>query len=39
MTMPGSKILNTLENDDFAVSFVHLELRRNDKKDYMEVGI
>lgn len=36
--MPGRKISNALENNSFAVSFVPLNLRREYKEDYMEVG-
>lgn len=37
MTMPGTKISNAQENGSFAVSFIHLELRR-ECKGYMKVG-
>lgn len=30
--MPGSTISNTLENDGFAVSFMHFELRKELEK-------
>lgn len=33
--MLGTKILNALENNTFATSFMHLRLRR-EYKDYME---
>lgn len=36
--MPGSQILNGLEKDSCAVSFIHLELRRDYKAGYMKVG-
>lgn len=36
--LPGSKILNALENKSFAVYFIHLRLRREPEEDYMEVG-
>lgn len=32
--MPGNKISKALENDSFAISIMHLRLRR---KDYMKV--
>ena len=31
--MPGSKISNTPQNYSFAVSFMHLKLRREHKED------
>lgn len=37
MTVMRSKISNALENDSFAVAFIHLELREC-KKDNMKVG-
>ena len=36
--MLGSKISNAPENNSSAASFMHLELRREGKKDYMAVG-
>ena len=36
--MKGSKIVNSPENNSFAVSFIHLRLRREPKEDYTEVG-
>ena len=36
--MPENKIPNALENNSFAVSFMHLKLRGEHKEDYMEVG-
>lgn len=36
--MPESKILSALTNDCFAVPFIHLELRREYKEDYLKVG-
>ena len=38
MTMPGSKISNALENDNFAVCVIDLKLRRESKEGYMKVG-
>ena len=38
MTLPGSKMSNAPENDSFAVSFIHVELRRDCKRDYVKVG-
>ena len=35
--MLGSKISNSPENANFAVSFILLELRREQKEDYMKV--
>lgn len=37
MTWLGSKILHALKNDSFIVSFIHLELKREHKEDYMKV--
>lgn len=31
MTMPGRMISNALENDSYAISFIHLELRRGER--------
>lgn len=36
--MLGSKISNALENNSFAFSFMHLELRKEFKEDYTKVG-
>lgn len=36
--MPRSKNSNALENDSFAVPFIHLLLGREHKEDYMRVG-
>lgn len=38
MTYAGSKTSNAPENASFAASFMHLELRRQCKEDYMRVG-
>lgn len=35
--MPGNKIPNAPESDNFAGSFMHLKLRRGYKEDYMKV--
>lgn len=32
MTMPGSMISNALENDSYAVPFIHLDLRNWERK-------
>lgn len=36
MTLPRSKISNAPQNDSFAVSFLHWELRREHKEGYMK---
>ena len=36
--MLGSKISVALENNNFAVSFIHLQLRRDHKEDYIMMG-
>lgn len=36
--MLGSKISGALENNSFAVYFMHLRLRMEHKEDYMQVG-
>ena len=36
--MLGSRISNSLDNDNFAVLFIDLELRREHTEDYMKVG-
>lgn len=36
--MSRSKILNTLENDNFEVSFIYFELRRESKEDHLKMG-
>lgn len=38
MTYSGNQISNALENNSFTVFFMHSKLRRECKKDYMEVG-
>lgn len=38
MAIPSSKISRTPENDSFAVSLIHLELRKESVEDYMKVG-
>lgn len=35
--MPETKISMALENNSFAVSFMHLKLRRDLKEDYRQV--
>lgn len=34
--IPRSRTSNVLVNDSFAVAFIHLELRRKHKEDYMK---
>lgn len=34
---PGSKISDAPESKSFAMSFIHLELRRGEKEDYMKL--
>lgn len=36
--MLGSKISDTLENNSFVASCMHLKVRRKRKEDYGEVG-
>ena len=36
--MLGIKISNALESNSFAVSFMHLKLKRGHKEDYRKVG-
>ena len=35
--MLGSKISNALKNNRFAISFMHVRLRREHKEDYLRV--
>lgn len=36
--MPGSKLSSAFQSDSFTVYFMHLELKKEQKKDYMKVG-